>query len=38
MIQWLRDIRQAFNVGLTRYRNLRWKAKQRAKIKDPFGA
>ena len=37
MIQWLRDIRQAFKVGLSRYRTLRWAAKRRAQIMDAFG-
>jgi hypothetical protein len=37
MMQLLRDLRQAFLCGLTRFRGLRWQHKRRKQIMDAFG-
>ena len=36
-MQLLRDLRQAFVCGLTRFRKLRWQNKRRKLIMDAFG-
>jgi hypothetical protein len=37
MMQLMRDLRQAFLCGITRFRGLRWQHKRRKQIRDEFG-